>query len=145
MTDAIPLRLHATTVSINGVAVLIMGQSGTGKSDLALRLIDRGAVLVADDGTELVDCKGQLIADAPATISGRMEVRGLGIVSIPAAGPTPVALVVDLDLVPERFPLDRETVEIAGVTLPVLALAALEPSAPIKVELALRRLREPMA
>ena len=130
--------VHATTVAIGGRGVVIEGPSGSGKSDLALRLIDRGAVLVSDDYTCLATVGGTLYASAPATIAGRMEVRGVGLVGMTQAGPVPVALAVQLGE-PERLP-EPGTRLLAGIEVPAVTLAALEPSAPIKVELALGRL-----
>jgi serine kinase of HPr protein (carbohydrate metabolism regulator) len=71
--------LHASCVAIKGRAVLIEGRSGEGKSDLALRLIDRGAVLVSDDQTICQRRDGVLHATPPATIAGKIEVRSVGI------------------------------------------------------------------
>lgn len=132
--------IHATTVAIDGRAVLIQGRSGTGKSDLALRLIDRGAKLVSDDQTMVIRRDGVLEAMPPPTIAGRIEVRGLGIVEMPHIADVPVALVVIVDAAPERLPTAPAEKRFAGVTVPAVILTALEPSAPIKVELALRRL-----
>jgi hypothetical protein len=96
--------LHASCVAIDGRAVLISGRSGAGKSDLALRLIDRGAVLVSDDYTIVRRVSGQLLARAPANIEGRMEVRGLGILPFPSISDVPVVLLVDLNLDVVRLP-----------------------------------------
>lgn len=96
--------VHATTVAVKGLAVLLTGPSGAGKSDLALRLIDRGAELVADDYTTLVHDGDDLVAGSPATIAGRMEVRGLGIVDRPYRRVAPVALVVTLGEVASACP-----------------------------------------
>ncbi|MEI9926645.1 MAG: HPr kinase/phosphatase C-terminal domain-containing protein [Sphingomonas sp.] len=131
--------IHASCVAIGGRAVLIEGRSGEGKSDLALRLIDRGATLVADDQTICLRQEGVLLASAPATIAGKIEVRGLGILEIPYVERVQVALLIVILDAPPRFPEDSRKRRIAGVDVPVLALAALEPSAPIKVELALGR------
>ena len=131
--------IHASTVAIDGRAVLIGGPSGSGKSDLALRLIDRGATLVSDDYTIVRRSGGDLLADAAPNIGGVMEVRGLGIVEMPAARDVPVALFVDLDVAPERLPEPGEMRTLAGVAVPVVGLNAQENSAPIKVELALKR------
>jgi serine kinase of HPr protein (carbohydrate metabolism regulator) len=131
--------LHASCVAIGDRAVLIEGRSGSGKSDLALRLIDRGGVLVSDDYTVLVRERDTLMAQAPTTIAGRIEVRGIGIVDLPHAERAPVALIVTLVDQVERFPEDRAPRRIAGVALPEIALVASELSAPIKVELALKR------
>jgi HPr kinase/phosphorylase len=76
--------------------VLIMGESGSGKSDLALRLIERGAQLVADDRTELFAQNGVLMARAPAALAGLMEARGLGIVALPFAAQARITLAVTL-------------------------------------------------
>ncbi len=131
--------LHASCVAIGGRAVLIEGPSGSGKSDLALRLIDRGARLVSDDYTILVRDGGALKASAPANIAGQIEVRAIGIVEMEAVDAAPVALLVRLVEHPERLPLDPGERRIAGVTVPEIALNAHEGSAPIKVELALER------
>ena len=131
--------IHASCVAIDGHAVLIEGRSGVGKSDLALRLIDRGATLVSDDYTLLLRKDGTLIARAPANIAGKIEVRGLGILEMPHVDDVPVALIVSVVELPPRMPAGGRARSIAGVELREVALAALEPSAPIKVELALRR------
>ncbi|UUL83510.1 HPr kinase/phosphorylase [Sphingomonas qomolangmaensis] len=132
--------LHASCVAIDGHAVLIEGPSGAGKSDLTLRLIDRGAVLVSDDYTLLLRRDGVLYAAAPQTIRGQIEVRGIGVVELPCIAEAPVAAVIVIDPNPERMP-ERDSVRpIAGIAVPQFALPALEPSAPIKVELVVRRL-----
>lgn len=131
--------IHGTAVILCGAGILLRGPSGSGKSDLALRLIDGGAALVADDRVVLSREGADIVAAAPDTIAGRLEVRGLGIVRLPAAGPAPLRLVADL-VAPgdvERLPKARETV-LLGVALPVLSLAPFEASAPAKIRLALR-------
>ena len=111
--------LHATTIAIEGRAVLLRGASGAGKSDLGLRLIDAGARLVADDQSELLRRGDSLIVRAPATIAGLIEVRGIGIVRLDTLAEAPVALLVDL--VPaetlERLPAWRNET-ILGLDLP---------------------------
>ena len=107
--------LHASCVAKDGRGILIYGRSGAGKSDLALRLIDRGAVLVSDDYTIVRRVEGRLLARAPANIEGRIEVRGLGILPLEHVGDVPVALYVDLNLDVERLPDRREPVSIAGI------------------------------
>jgi serine kinase of HPr protein (carbohydrate metabolism regulator) len=130
--------VHASTVAIDGRAVLIAGRSGSGKSDLALRLIDRGARLVSDDYTFVRRLAGRLLASPPETIAGRIEIRGVGIVDLAHARDVPVALYVDLELPPDRLPDEGERRPIAGIALPVIGLAPFEASAPLKVEAALR-------
>jgi len=131
--------VHGTAIEIEGAGILLRGPSGSGKSDLALRLIDSGATLVADDRVVLSRRAGQVLAGVPDTIAGKMEVRGLGIVSVPASGPLPLRLVVDLTAPHEveRLPKAAETV-LLGVALPLMHLAPFEPSAPAKLRLALR-------
>lgn len=131
--------IHATCVAIDGAGVLLRGPSGSGKSDLALRLIDGGAQLVADDQVVLERLGDGLWASAPPTIRGRMEVRGIGIVDLPCLDAVPVGLIVDLvagDSV-ERLP-EAAVEDLDGVRVPRLSLAALEASAPAKVRLAVR-------
>ena len=130
--------LHASCVALGGRAVLITGDSGAGKSDLALRLIDRGAVLVSDDQTELTIEGERLIAAAPATIAGQIEVRGLGIMAMPHRSPMPVSLLIELGAPVERMPEPR-TRTLCGVEVPAVGLDPFEASAPIKAELALRQ------
>jgi serine kinase of HPr protein (carbohydrate metabolism regulator) len=131
--------VHGTVVEIEGAGVLFRCPSGSGKSDLALRLIDGGATLVADDRVILARRDGQVVAAAPEIIAGRLEVRGLGIATVPSTGPSPLRLVVDMARPEEveRLPKAAETV-ILGVVLPVMHLAPFEASAPAKLRLALR-------
>jgi HPr kinase/phosphorylase len=131
--------LHATCVALGGQGVLLLGPSGAGKSDLALRLIDRGAQLVADDCCELADIDGQLLCAPPDTLAGKIEVRGIGIVSQAWTAPVPVMLAVRLTERTERMP-DPAIEELHGYVLPAVRISAFEASAPIKVELALVRL-----
>lgn len=137
------LTIHATCVAIGGRGVLLRGPSGSGKSDLALRLIDRGAALVGDDYVLLTARDGALLVEPRPTIAGRMEVRGVGIVELPFQQEAPVCLVVDLADAPVRMPEPAfETFE--GMTIPKVELSSLEASAPIKVETALNRLGLPL-
>jgi serine kinase of HPr protein (carbohydrate metabolism regulator) len=131
--------LHASCVAIGGQAVLIEGPSGSGKSDLALRLIDRGAVLVSDDYTIVRRSEGKLLAGPPPNITGLIEVRGIGLVPMPFESDVPVALIVSLTDLVERLPTDPVTRTLAGLAVPVAEVTALQPSAPIKVEILLKQ------
>ncbi len=135
------IRVHGTAIAIDGEGVLLRGAPGAGKSDLALRLIDRGARLVADDQVEL-----RLVADAvrmtcPEPIAERMEVAGVGILSVPAVASAPLRLVVDLvaaDRI-ERLP-EPATCRYFEREFPLLALAPFAVSAAAKLRLAVRSL-----
>jgi len=132
--------LHASTVAKDGRAVLIGGPSGSGKSDLALRLLDRGFTLVSDDQTIVRRDGDRLIATAPPTIAGKLEIRGIGIVEIEQAGPTPVALIVELTGDIQRMPDDSRERLILGVPVPLVSIDAIAASAASKVALALDRM-----
>lgn len=130
--------IHVSSVAIGGRAVLIGGRSGAGKSDLALRLIDRGARLISDDYTFVRRVQGQALASAPERIAGKVEVRGVGIVEMAAVADVPVALYVDLSGEPVRLPDAADKLTVAGIPIPSVALDGHSASAPLKVEAALR-------
>lgn len=112
--------MHATTICHAGRGGLIIGASGTGKSGLALQLLALGARLVADDRTRLWRADEALMADVPEAIKGRIEARGVGILTAPATGPVPVALVIDMDRVEtKRLPPNR-TLRILDHELPLI-------------------------
>jgi serine kinase of HPr protein (carbohydrate metabolism regulator) len=130
-------QIHASCVLLDGGAVLLRGASGAGKSDLALRLIDRGGKLVADDRVDIYRRGGVLVARAPIPLQGLIEVRGIGIVRLPSVIDAPISLVVDLvprDRV-ERLPEDS-TVTILGIRLGHRALDPFDISTPLKIVLA---------
>lgn len=152
MTQAQEAIVHATAVAVGVAAgtgagaagaspagVLLRGASGAGKSDLALRLIDSGATLIADDRTVLRCHAAAVLLFSPEAIRGRLEVRGLGIVPVDHVEAVPLALVIDLadsDAI-ERMPAPRcET--LLGIVIPAIALDPFESSAPAKVRLAVR-------
>jgi len=120
-----PLVLQASAVAIAGRALLIEGPPGSGKSSLALALIDRGAELIGDDAVTLTLSEGRLIASPPPNIAGLLEVRGVGLAQLPVAAPAPVALILALGTAdPERLPeTPLPTRLIAGVAVPLLAFA----------------------
>jgi len=132
-------RIHATCVVIKGHGVLLRGEAGCGKSDLALRLIDTGAGLVADDYTELSTEDGQLFATVPQTIQGLLEVRGVGIVRLGCVPRVPVAAIFDLVALRdvERLP-DPRTESIEGIDIACYAIHGFDASAPAKVRMALK-------
>jgi len=137
VTDRI--LVHATAVAIEGNSVLLRGPPGAGKSDLALRLIDGGAQLVADDQAELQLAATRILVRSPTTIAGLLEVRGIGIVRVGALAEAPLALLVDL-VSPEeveRLPEPRLE-EVLGLAIPLITLAAFEASAAAKIRIAVR-------
>ena len=134
-------NIHASCVALGVQGVLLLGESGSGKSDLALRLIDDGARLVADDRTELFLRRGLLCARAPKAIEGLMEVRGLGIVALPFRKSTIVRLAVQLDGPFERLPRPRFFGPPQGLEsakpIPLLFLEGRSASTPARIRLAL--------
>jgi len=118
--------VHATAVLVGANGVLIRGESGSGKSLLALALIDRGARLVGDDRLMLSACHGRLLATAPATIAGQIELRGRGVVPVPHERAGVMRLVADivgeeeLDRMPEAHQLSTTLLGIALRRQPVL-------------------------
>ena len=132
--------VHASTVAIDGRAVLITGPSGSGKSDLALRLLDRGFSLVSDDQTVVKRDGDRLLASAPPTIAGKLEIRGIGIIDMERTVDAPVALIVELTSDIQRLPDDSRERPILGVNLPLISIDAMTASAPSKVALALERM-----
>ena len=140
------IRVYGTSVALRGEGILLRGPSGCGKSDLALRLIDRGALLVADDQTELHAEDDEILMTAPATIAGQIEVRGLGILQVPCVAAAPLRVVVDLtpaaDI--ERMPEPRAC-RFFGRSVPVIMLAPFEASAVAKLRLAVQARIAPVA
>lgn len=130
--------MHSSCVAIDGRGVLLLGRSGSGKSDLALRLMDRGAKLVGDDYLVLRRDGSQLWASAAEALRGKLEIRHLGICSFPFLAEAPLSLVVSLDSIAERLP-EPHVHPILGISLPALQLSAFEISTPIKIELALKQ------
>ena len=133
-------NLHASCVASDGRAILISGPSGSGKSDLALRLIDRGFSLVSDDRTIVRKEGAKLVASAPQTIKGKLEIRGVGIVDMDSIQDVPVALIVELTSDIQRLPDDSRERLILGTGVPLIGVDALTASAPAKVAIALDRL-----
>ena len=132
-------QLHATAIAIEGQGVLIRGPSNSGKSDLALRLIDDGAQLVADDRVNIACVENYLNISAPDNLKGLIEVRGVGVVKIGAVDKAALKLIIDLkpgtDI--KRLPEPREET-LEGVAVLVLELNPFEVSAVAKIKMALR-------
>ena len=147
--DGATSLVHATCISLEDGAALLLGPSGVGKSDLALRCVMQparldgrmlSARLVADDQVILERRAASLWARPPQAIAGKLEVRGLGIIDVPHTPEARVRLLVRLVDAGEieRLPESSET-DVLGLTLPVVRIAPLEASAPVKVLLALLR------
>ncbi len=133
-----PESLHATCVAMDGRGILLIGASGSGKSDLALRLIDRGAKLVSDDRVTVQRDGDRLVASTPGPMFGQIEIRAVGICRVEAVREVEVALVVRLGVEGDRLP-EAPTETVGGIALPLLRLDAHRASAPIKVEMALKQ------
>ncbi len=116
------LLYQAGCVAIGRRGVLIEGAPGSGKSSLALALIDRGATLVGDDGVTLTELAGQLLASPPPNIAGLLEVRNLGLLRYPTISAVPVALVVRLDREAPRFIETADRLTVGGIDLPLVRL-----------------------
>lgn len=130
---------QASCVAIGGRAVLIEGPPGSGKSSLALALIDRGAVLVGDDAVQLSMNGHRLHASPPPNIAGLLEVRNVGLLQFASASDVPVALVLRLDREAPRFIEEAEHVGLRGVQLPMVRLCPDAPVLALRAELALQR------
>jgi len=128
---------NVTCVAIGGRALLIEGAPCSGKSTLALELIDRGAVLVGDDGVTLVPRENRLWASPPPNIAGLLEVRNIGLISLPVCS-APVALAILLDPQAPRAVDEVDRVERAGHSLPLIRLYPLARGLCLRAELALK-------
>lgn len=140
MTNANVITLHATAVAIAGYGVIFTGKSGSGKSDLALRLIDRGAVLISDDSVILKHADDKISLYGPGKLTGKLEVRSLGVLDFEHVADVELKMEVQLDQKVDRFPMDRQQNIFLGKTISSIKLDANETSAPIKVEMALKKL-----
>jgi HPr kinase/phosphorylase len=150
VTPAAGELVYGSCVALGRFGALLRGPSGSGKSDLALRFVLEtppllDAALVSDDQLLVERAQGRLIARPPATIAGKIEVRGLGIIELPFRAEAELRLLIRLCEpadVPRLPELSAESASLCGVSLPVLALAPFEASAPLKLRLALSRLIE---
>ncbi len=130
---------QTTAVAIGTRAVLIEGAPGTGKSSLALGLIDRGAMLIGDDSLLVEPKEGQLVVRPHPNTHGLLEVRNLGLVPLPVREEAIAALVVSLDDQAPRYIEEAGSTAIEGITLPLVRLTPHGAILPIVVELALMR------
>lgn len=132
-------QIHATCLSWRNGGILLIGPSGSGKSDLALRMIRSGAVLVADDRVIVHAHKERLIARPPSRLAGKMEVRGLGIIPMPHKPQDHVEVIIEMAAHRggvDRLPAPRTRTEM-GIQLPCWRLHPFDESTPIKLDLAL--------
>jgi len=127
-------QVHGTCVVLDDMGILLRGPSGSGKSDLALRLIDGGALLVADDRVDIICDQDNLWAKPPEALAGKLEVRGIGIMAMPFYPRARIRLIVDLvtERAVERLPLDL-SVSVLNIAIPCLKLDPFAASAPAKV------------
>ncbi len=125
--------IHGTCIALGGAGALLLGPSGSGKSDLALRLLDQGAELVADDRVELTVQAGQMLARAPAGLPALLEVRGIGLLPVhPRKGAVPLAAVFRLERASERLPVPQSW-RYEDATVPLFHLDPSAPSAAARV------------
>lgn len=127
--------IHASCVEFSGSGILICGDSGSGKSDLCLRMLDKGANLVADDQTRIENAGGRLTASCPEQLRGLLEIRGIGIVTMPAVPQAEIRLKLILQPAAKiaRMPLPQ-TENIEGISIPVLRIDPFEASAILKIK-----------
>ncbi|HVX35858.1 MAG TPA: HPr kinase/phosphatase C-terminal domain-containing protein [Hyphomicrobium sp.] len=144
-------RIHATAIAVGNRGVLIRGPSGAGKSDLALRCLAFGpstflrdpVKLIADDQVILKQDRSRslprLIATAPSTLRGKLEVRGVGILEVAVKDEAEIVLIADLvrEGTVERYPAPWPKVVVSGFEVPLIRLLPFENSAPLKIFAAL--------
>ena len=135
-------RIHSTSVVIDDNGVLILGDSGSGKSDLALRLIDNGATLISDDISICRKNLNNIYLYCPPEIKGLLEVREVGIITVPFVERIKLRLVVNLKSINnERFPKDS-TYKILGIKIPIINIEGKNSSAVAKIKVKLNEIRE---
>jgi serine kinase of HPr protein (carbohydrate metabolism regulator) len=144
MTEESSIVFSASAVAIGGVALAIEGPTGSGKSSLALALIDRGAGMIGDDAVQLSKEDDRLIASPPPNIEGMIELRGVGLFDMPLAQPCPLALILSLRVGGERLPESVPRRKILGLDIPCLPFypGALAPA--VRAEMALAKYGIPL-
>ena len=137
------MKVHGTSVSIDGDGVLFRGPPGSGKSDLALRMINFGAQLVSDDQVCMTRRNNNIFMSSPPTIRNSIEVRGIGIVNTIAQKEAPLILVLNMlpNNVASRMPSWR-LCTFLDIKIPAIEFAPFEISAHLKVKLAISLVRE---
>jgi serine kinase of HPr protein (carbohydrate metabolism regulator) len=126
-------KFHGTSIVLDDNGVLIIGDSGSGKSDLALRLIDNGATLISDDVTICEKKLNGIFLSCPKEIKGLLEVREVGIITVPYVEKVKLILVVRLT---------DESLKILNFSIPLLSIDGKNPSAVVKVKVKLNEVRE---
>ncbi len=135
-------RMHSSSVVIDDNGVLILGDSGSGKSDLALRLIDNGATLISDDISICRKNSNNIYLHCPPEIKGLLEVREIGIITVPFVERIKLRLVVNLKSKNnERFPKDN-SFRILGIKIPLISIEGKNSSAVAKIKVKLNEIRE---
>lgn len=129
---------HGSAVAINGNGVLLCGPSGSGKSDLVLRIIDRGAKLICDDILHIENRNGAPILVCAPNIGGKIEIRGIGICPVDFVASAPLRLIVQLTQDVERMPPEHQRINIADFSVPMFKLDPFQASSALKVEWALQ-------
>ena len=133
------LQVHGTALILGAQGVLFRGPSGAGKSDLALRLIDGGAILVADDRVNLTRAEDSVHMSAPANLMGKLEIRGLGIVQVDCASSVPLSLVCDLVPADQIYRLPVVATEtVLDQLIPSMKIDSQAQSAAAKIRYALK-------
>ena len=135
-------RMHSSSVVIDDNGVLILGDSGSGKSDLALRLIDNGATLISDDISICRKNLNNIYLYCPPEIKGWLEVREIGIITVPFVEKIKLQLVVNLKSKnSQRFPKDN-SLKILGIKIPLINIDGKNSSAVAKIKVKLNEIRE---
>ncbi len=129
------MRRHATAVCVKGEGVLLLGESGVGKTDLALRLIANGATLIADDQVDIFPANQGLHLSPPASLAGVIELRGIGLIKLPHTARSPLRLVVQcISGLGERLPPRRKWI-MEAIAVDEVTLDPLHVSSPAKIQL----------
>ena len=127
---------NVSCVAMRGRGILIMGEPGSGKSSLALALMDRGAELIGDDGVTLTQVGELIVATPPEATEGLIEIRNVGLLEVPTAR-APVAIVIDLTPAAERLPLGHGAALLLGREVPQVELYPDTPALALRAEAAL--------